>query len=269
MTDPTALSQSPSVQAFQPTSPETASSGPSRTASSVAESSAKTPHLRGVTEPGAANPAADDVGKSRGAQMDPHVFRRIYESEFRPVWHTLRRFGVPEKDLEDAAHEVFVVLHRRYVDFDQSRPIRPWLMGIAYRTASDFRNRASARIEVVEDKDETPDHRVAKAEANQDQTVDEKRRRALVHSALKLLDDDRRTVFVLHELEGYSIPEVHDLLDRAGQNVPLNTLYSRLRLAREQFTAHVRRLQVAQNEAADAQRATLDSGGVRHGEELI
>jgi len=195
---------------------------------------------------------APQDARAPGAAMDPHVFRRIYESEFRPVWHTLRRFGVPDRELEDAAHEVFVVMHRRYADYDPSRPIRPWLCGIAYRVASDFRNRASARREMLDDKDETPASRQPQVEAGQDDTVERKRQRALVQQALAVLDEDRRTVFVLHELEGYSIPEIHALLQRAGRSVPQNTLYSRLRLAREQFTAQVRRIQASQSHAAAA-----------------
>ena len=66
----------------------------------------------------------------------------VYTTHFRHVWHSLRRIGVPWADLEDAAHDVFVVVHRRLTDFDPERPIKPWLSGIAYRVASDRRRKA-------------------------------------------------------------------------------------------------------------------------------
>ena len=57
--------------------------------------------------------------------------RRVFETEFAWVWRTLQRFGVRSSDLEDLTHDVFVVFHARRAEYDASRPIRPWLMGIA------------------------------------------------------------------------------------------------------------------------------------------
>jgi RNA polymerase sigma-70 factor, ECF subfamily len=62
--------------------------------------------------------------------------------------------------------------------------------------------------------------------------------RRVVFDALDRLSDEQRAVFVLHDLEGKAAPEIAADLD-----VPLNTVYSRLRLARERFAAHVARTQ--------------------------
>jgi len=155
-----------------------------------------------------------------------------YREHFTHVWHTLRRFGVADRDLEDAVHEVFIVAHRRLDSFDRSRPIRPWLSGIAWRVASDDRKRARNRREmvgiVVEPATGGPDAA---------QQVAAARDRELVHRALSELPDDQRVVFVMHEIDGFSMPEIRDAL-----GAPLNTLYSRLRLARRKFRAAVHRL---------------------------
>ncbi len=66
-------------------------------------------------------------------------------------------------------------------------------------------------------------------------------RRALVLSALDRMPLERRAVFVMHEIDEHSIPDVARALD-----LPLNTAYSRLRIAREEFAAAVRRLQGAE-----------------------
>ena len=55
-------------------------------------------------------------------------FDQIYDRELDYVWRTLGRFGVPEPDLADAVHEVFLVLHRRWNELDHGRPLRPWLI---------------------------------------------------------------------------------------------------------------------------------------------
>jgi len=183
--------------------------------------------VAGHGEPGAASRQAP-VGLTR-AERD-RLFREIYGQCFDYVWSTLRRFGVWDKDLEDAAHELFIVVHRRLDDYDRARPIKPWLVGIAFRVASDFRRRASNRREIMDDEVVAVDDKRSQLEM-----VTEREAKALVARALESLDDDKRLVFVLHELEGRSIPEV---AEQTG--VPLNTCYSRLRLARERFTEAVR-----------------------------
>jgi RNA polymerase sigma-70 factor (ECF subfamily) len=161
------------------------------------------------------------------------LFRQIYDREFNYVWHSLRRFGVWDRDLEDAAHDCFVVIHRKLHEFDQERPLKPWLVGIAFRVASDFRRRAQHRRELVSDEVEAVD-----PTQSAEHLVAAQQRRDLVREALESLDEDTRAVFVLHEIEGHTMPEVAEVLE-----TPLNTCYSRLRLARERFTAAVKRLQ--------------------------
>lgn len=185
------------------------------------------------------------------------LFRHIYDREFTYVWHSLRRFGVWDRDLEDAAHDCFVVIHRRLDDYDRDRPLKPWLVGIAFRVASDFRRRAQHRREIVHDEVEAVDGR-----PGADTFVAERENREIVHEAMETLDSDRRAVFVLHELEGHPIPAVAEMLE-----VPLNTCYSRLRVARERFTAAVHRIQArrlndaTRREAATNAQRALKGGG--------
>lgn len=159
-------------------------------------------------------------------------FRQVYEDCFGYVWSILRRLGVFDRELEDAVHDVFIVFHRRIADFDHSRPARPWLAGIAARVASDFRRRAVNRREQVTAEPDAP-----ASAPGQEAELQAREARTLVRQALDRLDSDRRTVLVLCDLEGFTAPEVAELLE-----LPLNTAYSRLRLARRDFEAAVRAL---------------------------
>ena len=159
-------------------------------------------------------------------------FRTIFEGECTYVWNALRRLGVYERDLEDVMHDVFVTVYRRLADYDPTRPIRPWLFGIAFRVASDYRRLARHRREVVGDAFDHPDPGPS---AHDHYATMEARK--LVMEALEVLDWDRRAVFVMHELDGHAMPEI-----AAALSVPLNTAYSRLRLAREQFAGAVKRI---------------------------
>ena len=133
--------------------------------------------------------------------------------------------------LEDAAHDVFLVVHRRLVDYDTTRPIKPWLAGIAARIASEFRRRAQHRREIVSD---TVDEHALDLTPSADVALDDKRRRDLVLRGLEKLEFNRRTVLVLHDIEGHSMPDIARALE---ENV--NTLYARLRTARAEFGAAV------------------------------
>ena len=69
-----------------------------------------------------------------------------------------------------------------------------------------------------------------------DDQLESRERRALVHAALQGIELERRAVFVMHDIDGLSMPEIAQVLD-----APLNTLYSRLRLARAEFADAVKR----------------------------
>jgi RNA polymerase sigma-70 factor, ECF subfamily len=172
------------------------------------------------------------------AAVYPRDFADLFEREFDYVWFTLRRFGVPERDLEDVAHDLFIHVHRHFAEFDPARPVRPWLFGFAYRIASDYRRLARHRLETLEERVEATDPAPSPAEH-----LVARQRVELAWEALEELEVDRRAVFLLHEIEGLPIREVSEILE-----VPLNTAYSRLRLAREQLAKALRRLHARRGE---------------------
>jgi RNA polymerase sigma-70 factor, ECF subfamily len=159
-------------------------------------------------------------------------FRRIYEDEVSFVWKRLRRLGVPERDLEDKVHDVFLIAYRRLASYDPERPIRPWLAGISVRVALDHGRLAYQRREISDDGVNAVDGR-----RTPDAELERREARDVVLTALCELATEQRAVFVLREIEGFSIPEIAEMLE-----APLNTLYSRLRLAREKFFSVVQRL---------------------------
>jgi RNA polymerase sigma-70 factor (ECF subfamily) len=145
------------------------------------------------------------------------------------MWRTLRRLGVLPAQLDDAAQDVFVIVHRRLPQFD-GRSLRGWLYAIAVRVASDYRRGAAQRRTLPLSEtmvDPAPDP------ARASELADAVR---LLHELLAELDEPKRTVFVLGELEELSAPEIAEAL---GEN--LNAVYSRLRAARARFDAALRR----------------------------
>lgn len=160
----------------------------------------------------------------------------VFDENFDYVWNTLRRFGVRDADLEDLVQDVFLKIHVRSADYDAARPLRPWLFGFAYRVAADYRRLARHRVEALHG---TTD--VAAAEPSADDRIHTREEKALVRQALESVDLDRRAVLILHDLDEVPVPEIAHALD-----IPLNTAYSRLRLARAEFASAARRLRKSQ-----------------------
>ena len=153
-------------------------------------------------------------------------FDDVYETHFAFVWRTLRRLGVPESAADDAVQDVFVVVHRRLADFEGRSSLRTWLFGIAARVASDHRRALRRKGGLHEEVSaELPD---ASPGPHESAARSEAVRR--LEQVLDLLDDDRRAVFVLADLEQLTAPEI-----AAALGVNVNTVYTRLRAARDDF----------------------------------
>lgn len=166
---------------------------------------------------------------SRAPTRELPGFESVYRAHFRFVWRSLRHLGVPERDLPDAVQEVFVVVHRKLPEFVAASRITTWLYAIALRVASTRRRRASERQELLVD----PPERSQFAPAEASELAD---RRALLERALDAMPLEQRAVFTLFELEGAHGDEIAALLA-----VPVATVHSRLRLARETFRRIVAR----------------------------
>jgi RNA polymerase sigma-70 factor (ECF subfamily) len=153
---------------------------------------------------------------------------------FQFIWRTLRRLGVrPEHAVDDAAQRVFEIAARKH---QRIRPghERAFLFKTAVLVAAEERRAQRNRREIADDA-------AVAAALDQaplpDQTVEHQRSRELLDLVLDGMDEDERTVFVLYELERLSSPEISELLE-----IPVGTVASRLRRAREAFHAGARRL---------------------------
>lgn len=185
-------------------------------------------------------PAPSHAGGASGAEDTAEAlsFEALYEQYFDFAWRNLRRLGVPDAHLDDAAQEVFLVVYRRLPELQKQGAARQWLFAILLRVASDHRRSirrksphnlaAGAPIEadsIPDERSQSPDDRTAQAEGMR-----------LLHKLLEELDDEKRAVFVLAELEQMSAPEI-----AAALSVNLNTVYARLRAARREFEQAVLR----------------------------
>jgi RNA polymerase sigma-70 factor (ECF subfamily) len=152
-----------------------------------------------------------------------------FQQEFEYVCRTLRRFGVRPADVEDMAHEVYLVLSRRWAEYDATRSLRPWLFTLVLGVATSHKRRharelsydgSDARLE-IEDPSPQPE-----------QALQARQTRAMVVGALDRVPFKRRAVLVMHDIDQVPMREV-----AAALRIPVFTAYSRLRKARTEFRA--------------------------------
>jgi RNA polymerase sigma-70 factor (ECF subfamily) len=184
-----------------------------------------------ITGPARGVPSAADPLPTRAstATID---FRDIYVAHFDYVWCNLRRLGVQDSSVADAVQDVFVVVHRRLPEFVAHGSAKAWLFGITLRVARDYRRRnqrkgglAPLLEETVAGEHPSPMDSAVRSESVQ-----------ILERLLEHLDEEKREVFVLVEVNELTVPQAAEAL---GASIP--AVQSRLRTARMQFDAAVAR----------------------------
>jgi RNA polymerase sigma-70 factor (ECF subfamily) len=165
------------------------------------------------------------------------TFAEIYDAHFTFVWRSARRLGTPEPNLDDVVQEIFVVAFRRQDEFEGRSSVKTWLYGIVFNVVRAHRRELAQKHPQVIDGERRADPGLLVDGADGPLELASKSEAArVIDRFLDSLDDDRRAVFVLAELEQLTAPEI-----AAVVGAPLNTVYSRLRLARVDFAKAISR----------------------------
>lgn len=160
-------------------------------------------------------------------------FDELYEHYFPFVWRCLRAEGVSPAHLPDQAQEVFVIVHRRMGDFENRSTPRTWLYAICHKVAANHRRGLKRKGGGVELPPSLPSLQPSPIE-----TAQRAQAARFVEEFASGLDEAKRSVFVLCLLEGISAPEASEAL---GVNV--NTVYSRLRVVKQDFREAIARME--------------------------
>ena len=159
-------------------------------------------------------------------------FEQVYEEYSHMVWRNARRLGVPESAAEDVVQDVFIVVQRRLPEFDSRTAIQSWIFGILVRVVRHYRRRyqrKDSRCISLEQVAGYNNISLAGARGPSEQAEHAERLRLLEH-LLGQLDESKRTLLILSELEGWTLREIAEYL---GSNT--NTVFSKLRAAKRAF----------------------------------
>ena len=153
-----------------------------------------------------------------------------FDRELEYLFETLRRLGAARWEVEDFAQEIFVVLQNNWPTLDTTRPLRPYLFGVAFRVVSAHRRRHAREI---------PCHGLDPEDdvASPEESLQSKQSVALLLAALDRVPLRRRVVVIMHELDGVPVADIARTLSLSRFGT-----YGRLRKARRELASAVRRL---------------------------
>lgn len=156
-------------------------------------------------------------------------FPEIYKTYFGFVWSCTRRMGVRENELDDVVQEIFIVIHGKIATLAQPGSLRSWIYGIIRRTVSTYHRARRAKVASTEALTSEPEMQYPQQPSPQE-LAEQSDQVKMLWSLLAKLDPPKREVFVLAELDELTVPEIASAIE-----VPVNTVYSRLRTARQEL----------------------------------
>jgi RNA polymerase sigma-70 factor, ECF subfamily len=159
--------------------------------------------------------------------------KAAFASEAQNVRRFLRCIGFSPAEAEDLTAETFLIAHEKRLEFDPSRPARPWLYGIAVRLAKRQRRARWLRALLSLRLEREP----LAALDDVEETLVSREDAARVKRALESLPEKKRTLLILREYEGLSAEEIGEALE-----MPAATVYSALHYARKELLKRYRRI---------------------------
>ena len=182
----------------------------------------------GVTQLESDQHAASERTGVQGTPLKVPSFAQVYKEYFDFVWSLTRRFGVEPDAMDDVVQEIFLVIYAKLDMLENPDALRSWIYGVVRRSVSTYRRAKRTRLGAA-----LAVGYAAQLESDAPSPLEQTETHAdlqLLASLLAELDEPKREVFSMVELDELTVPEVAQLLD-----IPLNTAYSRLRMARQAF----------------------------------
>jgi RNA polymerase sigma-70 factor (ECF subfamily) len=167
------------------------------------------------------------IGSRRGGPVPE--FREVYRNYVGFIWACTRRMGVSEDEIDDVVQEIFIVIHAKLETLQQPESLRSWIYGIIRRTVSTYRRARRAKAASAEAFSSESEMQYPQPPSPQE-LAEQSDQVKLLWQLLVKLDAPKREVFVLAELDEMTVPEIASAIE-----VPVNTVYSRLRTARQEL----------------------------------
>jgi RNA polymerase sigma factor (sigma-70 family) len=191
-----------------------------------------------LPEPASARPArADDLAPLAAAALggDPRAVRTFIVAVGGPMLRAVRKImGAQHPDVDDVTQDAIMALLSALAGFRGESTIMHFACRVAVLTAMAARRRCETRHRWTAP--EAPAHAVADTQGSSPLAgAMAARRRQLLRDLLDELPDPIAEALALHFVLGYTVDEI-----AVTARVPVNTVWSRLRLGKESLRRKVR-----------------------------
>lgn len=167
----------------------------------------------------------------RARAGDPRAFRRLYDAHVDRVYRLAHRMCGDDDMARDMTQETFIRVHQRLDQFRGDSALSTWIHAIAVSvTLNGLRSLKRVRSRERDLDDVAPLAATPAARCEPDL-------RERLKAAIEALPDIYRSVFVMHDLEGFNHREIATALDVAEgtSKARLSRARSRLREALDDF----------------------------------
>lgn len=166
-------------------------------------------------------------------------FEQLIEPHLNHLYQLAWRFCNNQSDAEDLVQDVVVKLLPRTAEMARIEKLRPWLARIIYHQFVDrYRQNERSPLNLVVAGEDTLAEQPAPADETPESRVEASLSQKQLIRALQTLNEDQRTVVLLHDVEGYTLAELETILDS-----PQGTLKSRLSRARTQLREYLQKME--------------------------
>jgi RNA polymerase sigma-70 factor (ECF subfamily) len=172
--------------------------------------------------------------------------RTIVQEHNTFIARVLEKAGVPQAELDDAIQRTFITVTRRLDDVHAGSE-KSFVFQVALNVAAHARRNLARRREVCSDQLDD----VVIAPTTPEHIAERKEMRKLIDDIVASMGEPLRSVFVLNQFDAMSMGEIAGLL-----GVPIGTVASRLRRAREVFRRHIMAIELAADLGAEGATRT-------------
>ena len=163
-------------------------------------------------------------------QSEHKQFEELLQPHLHQLYKLAYRFTGQRADAEDLVQDVVLKLYPRLQEIQKIEQLAPWLARVLYRHFVDrVRSKQRSPLHLVDEDESILDEHKNEI-PNPAENVEAALLQNRLQEALNQLNEDQRALMILHDVEGYTLNEIHTMHD-----VSIGTLKSRLNRARSRL----------------------------------
>jgi RNA polymerase sigma factor (sigma-70 family) len=163
-----------------------------------------------------------------GGESEQDRFAKLIQQHYRALYGAAYRLTRSAADAEDLVQEVCVRAYPRLGEIERLEQPRGWLLRVLYRLFIDLRRRYERKhVRAIDEHED-----FVSGEPSPPEEAERARDRWRIEAAWRYLNQEQRLLLVLHDVEGYSLAEIHSMTGLKDGTIKSRLHRARVRLGR-------------------------------------